>query len=152
MTKSINYDDNLFSITAQLQNLMELLELNLDSPFFKDKYINDITFFNETLNAFENALFSNLKLIQIVDYLYSLRRSRTGLLALLQKIELGEKDLTIRISMTMGNELTLLVENQQKSMDIISSRLKRGIENYGRPETTGEEELSILMASMVYDE
>jgi hypothetical protein len=152
MTKSINYDDNLFSITAQLQNLMELLALNLDAPFFKEKYINDITFFNETLNTFENTLFANLKLIQIVDYLYSLRRSRTGLLNLLQKIELSEKDLTVRLSMSMGKELAHLIETQQRSIDIISSRLKQGIENYGGPETTGEEELTILMASMVYDE
>jgi hypothetical protein len=151
--KEINYEDNLFFLVSQIEQLSKLLKLNLDGDFLCDKYILDVTFFDKTLTRIEKSIVENNKLINFPQYLQLLRRARSALEELLMKVDESEKELAIQFRQKFTEELDELIQHQQDCIQIIISRLKQsGQVAYDDSETIGAEEMQLLTSQDFYEE
>ncbi|NNM53805.1 MAG: hypothetical protein HKM05_03685 [Spirochaetales bacterium] len=72
MQNQIHYEDDLFYLTLVIKNLREGFRLPLDREFFREKFLFDLRFLQETLLRFTDTLKQNSLLIRRAEYLHSL--------------------------------------------------------------------------------
>ncbi|NIZ47351.1 hypothetical protein PVA44_01180 [Entomospira nematocerorum] len=146
MQKNINYEDNLFFIIAQIEQLTRLADLQLDGNFLCDKYILDINFFHRTLMKFEDSIIQNRKLIYYQPYLQLIRRARSALEVLLEKMQESHKELAQQLQNKLNDELSELIHEQRTRIDILLNKLQQdGSSSLNENETIGIEELELLL-------
>lgn len=85
MTTRVNYDDNIFFLQTMIQTLDSGVQLSIDGPLFRDKFIEDIFFIDATLSRILNQLGQNRLLIRRSEYLRSLLRAENLFVDLLAK-------------------------------------------------------------------
>ncbi|MCL2519780.1 MAG: hypothetical protein FWE37_02070 [Spirochaetaceae bacterium] len=86
MKEHINYDDNLFFITARLKLLEDALHLTLDESLFNELYKHDIFLFDNLLTVFYQRLTNSRQLLKLNDYLFELCRAQVSLVNILNFI------------------------------------------------------------------
>jgi hypothetical protein len=145
MINHINYDDDLFFITARLQIMEKSLKLNLDSELLAESYRHDILAYDKLLSLFQEKLTSNTQLIRLSEYLHALHRAQICLVAIIDTLLAG----SLPFAQSFQDERSLLSEIHKRQVNnshIITDRLSKGVENFKELDVIGEEELSILMA------
>ncbi|NIZ19282.1 hypothetical protein [Entomospira culicis] len=154
MKKEINYEDNIFFIVAQVEQLTQMLDLSLDGDFLCDKYILDINFFDRTLKKIEGQMMQNSRLIHFPQYLQLIRRARTAMESLLQQIQYSDKNLPIQFRQKLGEEFQELLYNQQTQIQHIINHLHANGNNEkdSDVESIGFEEMSLLIGQDFYEE
>ncbi|NIZ40139.1 hypothetical protein PVA45_01220 [Entomospira entomophila] len=147
MQKNIHYEDNLFFIISQIEQLTRLADLQLDGNFLCDKYMLDINFFHRTLIKFEDSIIQNRKLIYFQPYLQLIRRARSALEILLEKMKESNKELAKQLQDKLDDELNELINEQRTRIDILLNKLQQQEEDssYNENETIGIEELELLL-------
>lgn len=147
MQKEVNYEDNLFFIISQIEQLQRMLELNLDGNLLHQKYILDINFFNDILAKIEYSIISNKKLINFLQYLQLIRKSRSALELLLITLHKSSKNLALMLKQNLNEHLEEMIHNQQECIHSLIIQLKQeeNIEEVTKNESIGIEELQLLI-------
>ncbi len=83
MTRKINYEDDIFTLSLLVRTLRDVLKLEIDPEFFKERVVTDITFLDSSINKVYQSLVESPFFLKRSDHLKSmqkLKRSFAGLL------------------------------------------------------------------------
>jgi hypothetical protein len=74
MTKRINYEDDIFSISLLVRSLTDILRLDIDPELFKDRIAGDIAFVDAGINRIYDSLVSGPLFLKRDEHLKGLQR------------------------------------------------------------------------------
>ncbi len=74
MTKKINYEDDIFTLSLLVRTLRDVLKLEIDPEFFKDRVVADIAFLDSAINRVYQSLAAGPFFLKRSDYLKAMQR------------------------------------------------------------------------------
>ncbi len=86
MTRKINYEDDIFTLSLLTRTLRDMLKLEIDPEFFKERVSGDIVFLDSSINRVYQALDASPFFLKRSDYLKALQRLKRSFVDLLDDI------------------------------------------------------------------
>jgi hypothetical protein len=74
MTRRINYEDDLFSLALQVRCLGDVLKLEIDPEFFRERIVGDIAWLDATIGRVYQGLRAGPAFVGRQDHLRELQR------------------------------------------------------------------------------
>jgi len=74
MTRRINYEDDIFSLALQVRCLRDILRLEIDPEFFRERILADITSLDATISRIAQSLRASPSFAGHQEHLKELRR------------------------------------------------------------------------------
>jgi hypothetical protein len=146
MNEHLNYEDNLFFITARLKVMEDALCLNLDEGLYKELCLRDIYLFDNILSNFYERLTSNKQLLKINDYFFELYRSQSTLVNIVNFILYEHTPFTDSF-LSEEDSLRAILSRQKEASLETKDILEKQNEIANDPDVIGVEEYNILLSS-----
>ena len=86
MTKKINYEDDIFTLSLLVRGLSDMLRLEIDPEFFLRRIEGDIAFLDSAINRIYQILTSGPFFVKRHEYLLSMQRLKKAFVDLLNAI------------------------------------------------------------------
>ncbi len=86
MTKKINYEDDIFTLSLLVRSLNDMLRLDIDPEFFLRRIESDIAFLDSAINRIYQILSSGPFFVKRHEYLLSMQRLKRSFVDLLGAI------------------------------------------------------------------
>ena len=86
MTKKINYEDDIFTLSLLVRNLTDMLKLDIDPEFFLRRIESDIVFLDGAIGRVYQILTSGPFFVKRHEYLQSMQRLKRSFVELLSAI------------------------------------------------------------------
>ncbi|MFP4642766.1 MAG: hypothetical protein ACLFM0_00270 [Spirochaetales bacterium] len=87
MAARVNYEDNIFFLSAIIKTLSTGMSLDIDSEIFREKVVEDIAFVHSTITRLHDSLRNNVYLIRRTEYMRELSRAVQLFIKFLEKVE-----------------------------------------------------------------
>jgi hypothetical protein len=86
MTRKINYEDDIFTLSLLVRTLRDILKLEIDPEFFKERVVADIAFLDSAINRVYQSLAASPFFVKRTDYLKAMQRLKRTFADLLDDI------------------------------------------------------------------
>jgi hypothetical protein len=86
MTKKINYEDDIFTLSLFVRTLSDVLKLEIDSEFFRERIEGDITFIHSTIGRIFDTLSGAPLFLKRHEYLTEIQRLKRAFVDLLDAV------------------------------------------------------------------
>jgi hypothetical protein len=86
MTRRINYEDDIFSLALQVRCLRDMLKLEIDPEFFRERIVADIAYLDSTIGRVSQSLRASPSFVGKQDHLRELRKLEQALAEALAEI------------------------------------------------------------------
>ena len=137
MTRRINYDDDIFALALMVRCLRDMVKLEIDVEFFRDRILGDIAFLHATIGEVYQSLSARPSFAKRREHLKEIQRLKSSFAALI-----GEMS-------HIGGALPLADIRASHEADIIEIGRMVAAREKASPEEAGiisQEELEILFA------
>lgn len=94
MTKNINYGDDLFALTLLVRGLTDIVKLDADPSFFKDKLASDIFAVDAIMGRISEALGGCAPFVKQKEHLLELLKLKKVFIEFLEEVLLGKAPLS----------------------------------------------------------
>ncbi len=74
MTRRINYEDDIFTLSLQVRCLQDMLKLEIDPDLFRDRILGDISWMDATIGRIYHSLREGSRYIKRKEHLRDLAR------------------------------------------------------------------------------
>jgi|WetSurMetagenome_2_1015567.scaffolds.fasta_scaffold758845_1 hypothetical protein len=74
MTRKINYEDDIFTLSLQVRCLQDTLKLDIDPEFFKERLLGDISWIEATIAALYRSLRESSLFVKRQEHLKELQK------------------------------------------------------------------------------
>jgi hypothetical protein len=86
MTRKINYEDDIFTLSLLLRTLGDVLKLEIDPEFFRERVESDIAFLDTAIGRIHQTLAASPFFLKKSEYLKGLQRLKRSFADLLKEI------------------------------------------------------------------
>jgi len=86
MTRRINYEDDIFSLALQVRCLRDMLKLEIDPEFFRDRIVGDIAYLDATIGRISQGLRAGPSFVGRQDHLREMRKLEQAFVEALSEI------------------------------------------------------------------
>jgi hypothetical protein len=86
MTKKINYEDDIFSLSLLIRGLSDIVKLEIDPEFFRDRIEGDIRFIDGAIRRIYESLAGGPFFVKRHEYLKGMQRLKRAFVELLDAI------------------------------------------------------------------
>lgn len=136
INKIIQYEENIFYLKLQLNNIKRSHLLNINRELFHKKIKDDLIFIDKTVQILYHHLLKNDKLITKDEQLHSIMNLKT--------LFLKECNTLISSSSIKESDFIVLMDTNKKDIDYINEILSVFVSELNREDLTTNEELNIL--------
>ena len=86
MTRKINYEDDIFTLSLLVRTLGDVLKLEIDPEFFRERVETDISFLDSATNRIHQSLAASPFFLKKTEYLLAMQRLKRSFSELLGDI------------------------------------------------------------------
>jgi hypothetical protein len=86
MTKKINFEDDIFTLSLLVRNLSDILKLEIDAEFFRDRIDGDVSFIDTAARRIHESLAESPLFLKRQEYLKGMQRMKRSFIGLLDAI------------------------------------------------------------------
>jgi hypothetical protein len=86
MTKKINYEDDIFTLSLMVRSLSDMLKLEIDPEFFLRRIESDIAFLDSAIGRVYQILTTGPFFVKRHEYLQSMQRLKRSFVELLSAV------------------------------------------------------------------
>ncbi len=144
MTKKINYEDDIFTLSLLVRNLSDILKLEIDAEFFRERIDGDIAFIDATARRIHESLAESPVFLKRQEYLKGMQRMQRSFIGLLEAI-LEKRFPFAEFLQGQADRYRAIREAHEKDLGDINSALSRssGLEEQ---HMVSENEFKILLS------
>ncbi|TVQ26184.1 MAG: hypothetical protein EA383_06085 [Spirochaetaceae bacterium] len=137
MAARINYEDNVFFVSALIKALSTGVVLDIDHDYFGEKILGDVTFIHETLRSLDKSLRENVYLIRRTEYMRSLLRTVQNYVEFLDSLKTSDSAFAKDLSAHAPR-----FERYREEQRSVAAELQRALQGAAAPSSETEEIIS----------
>jgi hypothetical protein len=144
MNRQINFGDTIFILNARIRLIRDLLVLDADPEFFRERTLSEVEFIDAILETLLGELIENTHLIDRNGHFYDLHETERRFSEAIQELAAGSATVSVSAIPALREKLALLREHSLERQQAIEGRL--GADETAIPEpAVSPEELNELL-------
>jgi hypothetical protein len=147
MAKRIHFEDDVFYLNTRLRSLEDMLVLDVDPEFFLQKTLDDVDFIDATLQAVQDALLENERLIEREEQIRNLVETEETFIALIRRLADGRSAISAALQ-PFSERFSLLTARTRERARALRVRENDGRKEADDPLVVSPEELNELLKGM----
>ncbi len=147
MTRKINYEDDIFSLALQVRCLQDILKLEIDPEFFRERVLGDIAWADSMIGRVYQGLLASSLFVKRQEHLREIQKLKRAFIDVLDGLIHKRVPFAQHLEDSLGR-LTAIREAHEKDIVDIKSALAGS--GKGAPEEehmVSPEELKFLMTT-----
>jgi hypothetical protein len=146
MTRTINYEDDLFALSLMVRGLRDIARLEVDAGLFADRIADDARFVDGAAVAALASLSTGPGLVDRVEHLRALRKLLNGLAALHGELAAGRTTVAARLAPRAAEFAVLATDRARDAAAVVAMIEEQEAGTLDDPHVVSAEELRILTA------
>jgi len=147
MTRKINYEDDIFSLALQVRCLQDILRLEIDPEFFRDRVLGDIAWADGMIAKVYHSLVASSLFVKRQEYLREIQKLKRAFVEAIDGL-LYRRVPFAQYVMDSADQLRTIRESHEKDIadlrDLLTSSGQGALEE---EHMVSSEELKFLMTA-----
>jgi hypothetical protein len=123
MGSHINFEDNIFILTARIRVIRDLLILDVDPDIFLDKTLTDVDFIDAALGVLLRNLVENTRLIDRNEQFYNLYETEQQFLGTLWDLVNGPGAVSVSSYPVLKDKINILRDHALERRKVIEDHI-----------------------------
>lgn len=147
MTRKINYEDDIFSLALLVRCLQDILKLEIDPEFFRERVLSDIAWADSMIGRVYQGLLASSLFVKRQDHLREIQKLKRAFIEVLDGLLLKRVPFAEHVADSLDRLVAIREAHERDITDIKTTLAGRGQAAPEEEHMVSPEELKFLMTT-----